>query len=323
MIEEKTVLILGAGASAPYGYPTGDKLRIDIIESFDLLYERDVVPGLKKYGTSAFMQSRLNFSNSRRKEFISTFKESRIQIDLFINKNRNFFEDLGKLAIILLLFEAERQTNHFWKAEIEGKEDWYRYLYLKMMSDLNGRDDYTISRNDISFITFNYDRSLEEFLFSSLENSHNSIEPDVIQKEMRKVKFHHVYGQLADLPWQNDSEGLRYYPPNIIDYSKRIKNIKVIFDDRLKSSSLTDIHRKIKQAKRIFFLGFGFLNENMKLLGFPEILNPNQKIFGTGKGYTEKERIGIRNRYFNTIKDIENNVFIRDLNCKDLLREYL
>lgn len=318
MIEKKTLLILGAGASAPYGYPTGDKLRIDIIESFDFLYERDVVPGLNRG-----MNSRLNFSNSSRKEFISTFKESRIQIDLFINKNRKFFEDLGKLAIILLLFEAERQTNHFWKAEIEGKEDWYRDLYLKMMSDLNGRDDYMISRSDISFITFNYDRSLEEFLFSSLKNSHNSIEPNVIQKEMRKVKFHHVYGQLANLPWQNDSEGLGYYAPNIIDYSKLINNIKVIFDDRLKSSYIIDIRGEIRQAKRIFFLGFGYLEANMELLGFPDILKPNHKIYGTGRGYTEKERLGIRNKYFNTIKDIDDNAIIRDLNCKDLLREYL
>ena len=318
MIEENTILILGAGASFPYGYPTGDKLRIEIIEKFDFLYSRDVVPGLKKYP-----ESRLNFSNNRRKEFISTFKESRIQIDLFINKNREYFEDLGKLAILLLLFEAERQKNHFFKAEIESKEDWYRDLYLKMMSDLPGRDDYTISRKDLSFVTFNYDRSLEEFLFSGLEKSHSNLPYDAIQKEMRRVRIYHVYGQLANLPWQNDSEGLRYYAPNIIDYSKLINNIKIIFDHRLKSSSLIDIRREIRQAKRIFFLGFGYLEANMKLLGFPDILKPNHKIYGTGRGYTQKERLGIRNKYFNTIKDIDNNVIIRDLNCKDLLREYL
>ena len=34
MIKDKTVLILGAGASVPYGYPTMDKLRNDIIEKF-------------------------------------------------------------------------------------------------------------------------------------------------------------------------------------------------------------------------------------------------------------------------------------------------
>ena len=318
MIKENTVFILGAGASVPYGYPTGDELRIEIIERFDSLYERDVVPGLKKYP-----ESRLNFSNIRRKEFISTFKESRIQIDLFINKNHEFFEDLGKLAILLLIFDAERQKNHFFIAEKQSKEDWYRYLYLKMISDLPGRDDYTISRNNISFVTFNYDRSLEEFLFSSLAKSHSELPYDVIQKEMRKVRFHHVYGQLANLPWQNDSEGLEYYAPNIIDYSNLINNIKIIYGDRLKSSSLLAIRREIRQAKQIFFLGFGYLEANMKLLGFPEILKPNHRIYGTGKGYTEKERIEIRNKYFNSIKDIDNNAIIRDLNCKDLLREYL
>jgi len=33
MIEHNTVFILGAGASVPYGYPTGNKLRHDIIFS--------------------------------------------------------------------------------------------------------------------------------------------------------------------------------------------------------------------------------------------------------------------------------------------------
>ena len=34
MIMEKTVFILGAGASCPYGYPDGKKLRTEIIQNF-------------------------------------------------------------------------------------------------------------------------------------------------------------------------------------------------------------------------------------------------------------------------------------------------
>ena len=34
MIERPTVLILGAGASKPYGFPTGEKLLRDIVDIF-------------------------------------------------------------------------------------------------------------------------------------------------------------------------------------------------------------------------------------------------------------------------------------------------
>ena len=39
MITEKTVFILGAGASKPYGFPTALELRKDIIYKFPNLYK--------------------------------------------------------------------------------------------------------------------------------------------------------------------------------------------------------------------------------------------------------------------------------------------
>lgn len=35
MIEQNAVFILGAGASVPYGYPTGQGLRADICKDFE------------------------------------------------------------------------------------------------------------------------------------------------------------------------------------------------------------------------------------------------------------------------------------------------
>jgi len=34
MIDTPTLFILGAGASKPYGYPTGAELRTDIVKQF-------------------------------------------------------------------------------------------------------------------------------------------------------------------------------------------------------------------------------------------------------------------------------------------------
>jgi len=42
MITEDTVFILGAGASFPYGYPTGQGLRIQLCKEFPIQFSRIV-----------------------------------------------------------------------------------------------------------------------------------------------------------------------------------------------------------------------------------------------------------------------------------------
>ncbi len=68
--------------------------------------------------------------------------------------------ELGKFLISYILMGYENEEKLF-----EQKDNWYKYLFNIMAQ--NCKFDELI-QNQVSFITFNYDRSLEMFLSNSI-----------------------------------------------------------------------------------------------------------------------------------------------------------
>ena len=95
MIEKPTVFILGAGASAPYGYPSGQKLVDDIKESLikkSLLYRMCLL---------------FDFSETYIRDFAEALHNSLdSSIDAFLER-RPVFIDLGKIIITFILVQYE------------------------------------------------------------------------------------------------------------------------------------------------------------------------------------------------------------------------
>ncbi|MCH7764143.1 MAG: hypothetical protein IIB95_10445 [Candidatus Marinimicrobia bacterium] len=316
MITEKTVFIIGAGAGVPYKFPTGDELRIKIIQNFTKLFRRDVISTLDQ-----FPDKRFNFSETFLDYFINDFKKSRRQIDFFINKNTKYYKDIGRLAIVLTLFDNERQCN-FWQAEIAGEEDWYKIVWDSLINDLFGPNEYDISQNKISFITFNYDRSLEQYLYESLKYLHTEIPDEDIQKVFQSMKFYHVYGSLADLDWQNNRSGVPFQHPRALDYSSIIKNVKLIFEERKKSQLLATIHEEISEAKRIFFLGYGYLEQNNNILKLKELLTESHEVFGTAYNNSPNQIKKIKYKLSDN-STVRLRFIIEPSSCKKLLKDFL
>ena len=166
MIPEKTVFILGAGASCPYNYPSGAKLKEDICGN-----ETSVIINLiKRHIPSAdFTNPLVNEFEKQVLEFVKKFKQSPDSIDLFLYSNPSQ-SDIGKKLILLYIFHAERVTRFFHNSI--DKRDWYTRIFSEMR---RGFHDPTscleLGDNNVVFITFNYDRSLEYFFYNSLINS--------------------------------------------------------------------------------------------------------------------------------------------------------
>jgi hypothetical protein len=76
VIYDNTVFILGAGASVPYGYPTGKELREYICSHFK-----------ERFGE--IEETNVSYTN----RFSDTFKKSSTgSIDLFLSRNTQFSE---------------------------------------------------------------------------------------------------------------------------------------------------------------------------------------------------------------------------------------
>ena len=307
MIDEKTVFILGAGASLPYGYPAGKELRRQIcfnfVNQFSTILENE-----ERLQTKRMITPRVN-------NFTDNFyQSSNTSIDLFLARNQKY-SDFGKTAIALNILRYEK-TSKFREKLVDQSQDWYSYLFDRMTRELTEPDSYKeFKKNDVVFITFNYDRSLEHFLYNSFINSFTEMQKG-INESIIPFLFLHVYGIIDQLDWQN-KHGSQYRDIyESFNNLERLKNnIKLIHDEE--STQDSDIKGALHTAKRIFFLGFGYHKENMDILGVPSVINPNQQIYGTAIGLTNKETNEIKKQFKGYI------VIDNKLDCLGLLREYL
>jgi hypothetical protein len=298
MITENTVFILGAGASKPYGFPSAWGLRLDIINNF---YK-------KLLGVFAVSGAPLSSYIDGAKKFINQFRDSRnTSIDLFLSRNPEF-SYFGKDAIILDLLESEKiSLDHWYRGDISS--DWYISIFNYMLEGLTLPKDYLkFGDNKITFITFNYDRSLEHYLYTALLNSYSEAKPEEIKNIFDKINIYHVYGKLGDLFWQigdgNSSETFLNYGRTDISYSvlEYFRNSIKTIPERIPLVQNGDIYNAIRKANQIFFLGFSFGDENMDILKEAiERIPQSTSIYSTVMGLSDKKIKSIWNKYFNQL----------------------
>ena len=288
MILEPTVFILGAGASVPYGYPTGAKLRSSICSpSFYPIYFRHYEEDDKHSRSGREEQRNLG-------KLISAFNQSsNYSIDIWLARNPQFI-DIGKKAILSQILHAEKESRFDEDMTDENKKmDWYGYLFNRLTHTMIDPKSYSkFNDNKVGFITFNYDRSLEYFLHKSLINSFKMpnglphIEPQIDFSNLISIPIYHVYGVVAKLPWQIDP-GLEYGKELNLRLIEILKNNIRIIHERT-NKEIEDIKKLVASAKRIFFLGFGFADANLKAIGIPEVLTGYQEVYGTAFGLLRK-----------------------------------
>ena len=316
MIKEKTVFILGAGASKPYGYPTANDLRQDILSRKP--------PNFGMY-VSDYFRSSFEFETLMDKynRYIEILKDTPrgTSIDLHISRNPSHTY-IGKMILYHKILVAEIDSRL--SDNVPEDEDWYSHLFEEMTRDFIGPSKINISDNKISFITFNYDRSLENMLYTYLDKSFNDYEnKDEIMSEIKAIKIYHIFGRIFGMDWENNRVKIPYKRSNLlkVDLTTFYHDILLIHEKKKLANIINEIKDEILSAKRIIFLGFGYRDDNMKLLDFPNILKPGQKVYGTALNYTENEIIRIKKEYFTKNNNEPNDIKLDNLNCKQLLRE--
>jgi len=312
MIKTKTVLVLGAGASYPYGLPLAKELRKQICFEFAPYFEK-LLEGRERN------EWRRKEQREHLQEFTKAFfKSSDRSIDVWLVKNP-IFTQIGKQAISSMILNGEHKGDLREKAP-HHDQDWYSYLWQRMTDEFTQPDDYKhFSENEVDFITFNYDRSLDQFLYESLTYAFYDVYSNTykeIIEQLNKRRLIHVYGQIGPLEWQG-SPNLPYgKDPNSV-WPRFASHLKIIYEAE-HTSEVEEARKLIQKAQRIFFLGFGFAKENLEILQIPNILE-SQKIYGTAFGLTSIEIAKISA----PLKKQSYKPIIKPLNCLQLLREYL
>jgi hypothetical protein len=240
MITKKTVLILGAGASAHLEYPLGKQLVDEILSAGGTAFWNLLEPHFKRSDAEKF-QEFLRFSDCS-------------SIDEFLRTHEHRAK-LGKFLIAHILKQKESLERPFHPKD----SGWYRHLFDSMLVD--GKPDF--DKNAISIITFNYDRSLEAYIHHVLKHRFEKTE-DEATKLLKMIQIIHVHGILGEYPKTpyrpstNSAETLAVSEliQTVHDFPD---NPHVFSNDQFKLA-----HTKIAEAERILFLGFGFHPENLK-----------------------------------------------------------
>lgn len=251
MINTPTTFILGAGASHPYGFPTGDGLKKEIIEKHEFtvdepndsrnqMVRKQLIPHIHQ------MVEALKLSG-------------RSSIDAFLERRSDFI-DIGTNAIATHLCEHESRIFH---PDIY-KDDWYQWLFNWMF---DGFDSFADNR--ASFVTFNYDRSLELVFTSMLANTEGRTLEDAWEV-VHKLPIIHVYGKLdASVNLAAQDSGVPVVDTSPQSVLRAKKGIRIISDHRIDEGDKLFLRARqaIRGAKRVIFLGFGYDQTNLKRIG--------------------------------------------------------
>ncbi len=255
MIKEETVLVLGAGASILFDFPSGRGLISEICDFF----KEDI----KSRKLILRNSSSNRFTVEHAESFLSKLLPTpNVSIDEFL-RDRPDFWDIGKIGIAAVLLGHE-------DANIASRVDnnWYGLLFRELRKGALTFKD--VLKNKLTIITYNYDRLLEYLLCTHLRDSYDLTDSDcsLIFSKLSKIQIIHLHGKVGDLEYQTSS-------PYHVRYGMKLSSnkihrasgqIKIVHENIEENPEFGMAHKALQKAKRIYFLGFGFDDKNLERL---------------------------------------------------------
>ena len=332
MFERPTVLVIGAGASAEVGFPLGSGLLTQIAEmasSIDqpvLTYENSAIYGalidhFKPKDKSHFWNKvRPNFSK------ISRAAQQADSIDEVVRDLADKdLEFVSKVIIAHSISSAERNNTLFGSENgylqnfdpAKFKNTWYSNFF-KILKEGTDKNSLEMISDNVSVINFNYDRTLEEYLYNTI-STYYGIEHDSIISIIEKLEVFRPYGAIGRLSWQK-GEGpvVPFGQLDETSLSEVAKSIRTINEFNAIFENFSAMRESLGEADRIIFLGCAFHSQNIRLLSC--ITRPSVEVLATSFGMSKpaKEKAqSVINEVFSTrplvrFEDDKCHEFMRD-----------
>jgi hypothetical protein len=201
-------------------------------------------------------------------------------VDAFLEYRKEFIE-IGKAAMAATLIPLETESRLI-RPELEST--WYGYLFREVRA---ARGEF--SANQLRIVTFNYDRSMEHYLFLGLRSSFG-LKDEAAADLVKQIPVWHAYGNLGDLPYLGQTNVRPYSPtlePDVI--RKAAASIKIVSEEHSFRPIFNPQSDLLPEAKVLCFLGFSYQFENVRRLGLAP-LNQAANVFGSAFGMTEHEK---------------------------------
>jgi len=331
----KTVFILGAGASWHYGYPTGEDLTRKVVaQSINLrtCFENSIHKA--NFSLSHIPQFvidnadwQLENSNDSKNALIKAMQDCEaihdrliavdpLVIDFFLGQNEDL-ANLGRLLIALVLLDCEakdmlgsgnqnrrelfsRSPLLSDREKVSGLEikhysdNWCRFLIHKLVHKCECAGG--ILRNKVSFVTFNYDVSLEYHLYRGIQSIKLFNQTDEAEQFFQPPRFFHAYGQIrnnaVEAPPRFSLAPLTDSMMAVDDHNSHFEKVKLLLNyayqasKGIKTMAPGKLERDanvlaacevIDDADCVYILGYGFDPANNELLDLSNSLSERKQ----------------------------------------------
>jgi hypothetical protein len=303
MFRKPTTFILGAGASWHYNYPTGENLvreviqRCEIAERYFFESQEDELGFMPKYVLDKLNLIPEGGSLSRENAWAYAWHQAYVDashlkerlrsvdplvIDYFLGHNDDL-QRLGKMMIAWVIRERETEwhqsgdnLNRTRENIPRGADNWLRFLVHRLVVGCSKSTD--LFENNVSFVTLNYDMSLEDVLGRAL-HSNSLFGYQDVEMFLKEGRIVHAYGSIRDvsnpdfvhlLPLVDekgryDQSGAQRFFNELDAVTSRIRTIDP--HDKSDEVSLKAARGFVDRARCIYILGFGFDRQNCERIG--------------------------------------------------------
>jgi hypothetical protein len=252
MDDKAIVLIIGAGGSVPFGFPTGEQLKWTIV---DLLWRNGATQESTKR-LSPLYRGLLEegFGPEEIPHLIDRLKTSGwSSVDEFLAQHEDL-QAVGKAAIAGVLLPCEKRDQLFDPKDKNGNriDNWYQLLFKAIYSPFE-----EITRKKVNIFTYNYDTSLETYLKETMRSSYAHPQQK-IDDALSHIPIVHLHGEFASHEYASESISV-----SLRGCSEKIKIVTDTLDNSLQFQQVTNA---LWKAEEIYFIGFGYDEKNLARL---------------------------------------------------------
>jgi hypothetical protein len=268
MFDRKTVLILGAGASAEFSMPVGSELITQITDTLQFQ------PGRGDPRFRGRIHEDLDTKHAARlvaaapglASLMSRF-DSMDEVLHFLSGEPDALE-LGKIGIAYHILKAERSSAVY--GMLSGDRDavsqcdsTWASRFLRIALSGSRRNDFRTVFQNVTVIDFNYDRIVPQYLHSGLQRLYKYSE-DEATESLSGLRILRPYGFLGPLEWQTDNMALPlgYERAPLLRTASRLRT----FTEERNDPEIHQIKQAVADARAVLVLGFGFHNQNIEII---------------------------------------------------------
>jgi len=238
-----------------------------------------------------------------------------VVIDYFLGHNTDL-SSIGKLLISWVLLERWQQRSRSGRnpnraPRDDGKDNWCRFVTSRLTQGCVQSAD--LHKNNVSFVTFNYDLSLETVLSAAL-GAHSRFNSSDIDSFLNSGRIVHIYGKLSSISPEeldhlsfsliNNSEFYAGMSPQTVSnniassvialdvaWTSSSKILVIDPDHKDQAAESLAIARSIIDSSRVIYvLGFGFDSNNVDRLNIGNYLKvAAERQMGVQIMYTNKD----------------------------------